>query len=81
MGGGGGGGNCFCGERKFEEYPKIERNLLLFGEEFPPLASYPGHVVGGKSALFSPNTWPGYEAISPPKGPEKNTARKFSAIR
>ena len=28
--GGGGGGNCFCGERKCEEYPKNERNLLLF---------------------------------------------------
>ena len=26
-----GGGNCFCGERKCEEYPKNERNLLLFG--------------------------------------------------
>ena len=30
------------------------------------LASYPGHVGGGKSALFPPPTWPGYEAMSTP---------------
>ena len=26
------------------------------------IASYSGHVGGGKSALFPPPTWPGYEA-------------------
>ena len=46
------GGNCFCGERKCEEYPKNKQNLLLFGGEIQNL--------GGE--------------ISPPKGPEKNTA-------
>ena len=31
------GGNCFCGERKCEEYPKNERNLSLFGGEIQNL--------------------------------------------
>ena len=33
----GGGGNCFCGERKCEEYPKKKRNSLLFGVEIQNL--------------------------------------------
>ena len=32
----GGGGNCFCRERKCEEHPKNEQNLLLFGGEISP---------------------------------------------
>ena len=32
------GGNCFCGERKCEEYPKKQQqNLLLFGGEIQNL--------------------------------------------
>ena len=32
-----GGGNCFCGERKCEEYTKNKQNLLLFGGEIQNL--------------------------------------------
>ena len=35
------GGNCFCGERKCEEYPKNERNLSLFGGEIQNLRGEP----------------------------------------
>ena len=31
------GGNCFCGERKCEEYPKNKRKLLLFGGQIQNL--------------------------------------------
>ena len=57
--GGGGGGNCLAGERKCEEYPKINEILLLFGGggEFPPLKALKKNTVVDrasceKSTLF-----------------------------
>ena len=35
------GGNCFCGERKCEKYPKNKQSLLLFGGEIQNLGEDP----------------------------------------
>ena len=61
----GGGGNCFCGERKCEEYPKNKRNSLLFrgeiqnlgGEISPPLKALKKTLLAGNSALTMGFYW------------------------
>ena len=47
-------GNCFCGERKCEEYKKNKRNLLLFGGEIQNLG---GEISPPKGPEKTLSTW------------------------
>ena len=60
------GGNCFCGERKCEKYPKNKQKLLLFlggnlklgggGGNFPPLKALKKTLIIVAAASDQANT-------------------------